>query len=51
MGGNRSPSPDPVYDSKGIRTNTREQRTKEKLENRRKELIKILTELDPNYRV
>lgn len=47
----RSPSPPPKYDSQGKRTNTREQRTKEKLTLERQSLIQIATKLNPAFKV
>lgn len=46
----RSPSPEPVYDRNGIRLNTREVRAKERLMERRSELIEGLIKSDPGYR-
>ena len=46
----RSPSPQPVYDAKGIRTNTREQRTKEKLHNERINIIQELLKIDKTFK-
>ena len=46
----RSPSPEPTYDSHGVRTNTREQRLKARLSSERNELILQLTALSPSYR-
>lgn len=46
----RSPSPPPKYDSQGKRTNTREQRTKEKLTLERQSLIQIATKLNPAFK-
>lgn len=45
----RSPSPEPMYDSQGIRTNTREQRIKIKMTNERSELIERMHVLNPQY--
>lgn len=45
----RSPSPEPIYNSKGIRINTRIDRTKNKLINQRNFAITKLKELDPSY--
>lgn len=47
----RSPSPPPKYDSQGKRTNTREQRTKEKLSLERQSLIQLATRLNPMFKV
>lgn len=46
----RSPSPPPIYDSQGRRTNTREVRYKKKLEDERVRLVDKQIKLDPNYR-
>ena len=46
----RSPSPEPVYDRNGIRLNTREVRAKERLMERRSEIIEGLIKSDPAYR-
>ncbi|CDO96196.1 unnamed protein product [Kluyveromyces dobzhanskii CBS 2104] len=45
----RSPSPPPVYDSRGRRTNTREQRYKRKLEEERHRLVEIALRMIPNF--
>merc|ERR1719431_2011954 len=46
----RSPSPEPVYNSEGKRLNTREYRTKKKLEEQRHALIQKMNEINANYR-
>lgn len=46
----RSPSPTPVYDAQGRRTNTREVRYKKKLENERMALMDRAIKADPNFR-
>ncbi|GLI61404.1 hypothetical protein VaNZ11_003623 [Volvox africanus] len=46
----RSPSPEPVYNEFGIRLNTREQRMREKLQDKRTELIMELIKKNPNYK-
>ena len=46
----RSPSPEPVYNSEGKRLNTREYRTKKKLEEQRHGLIQKMNEINSNYR-
>ena len=46
----RSPSPEPVYDRKGIRLNTREVRAREKLSEKRQDLIEELIKADRSYR-
>lgn len=45
----RSESPPPVYDFKGRRTNTREQRYKKKLEEERHRLVEIALKMIPHY--
>jgi len=45
----RSPSPEPIYNSKGVRMNTRYERTKAKLTNMRNNAITKLKSLDPTY--
>jgi splicing factor 1 len=46
----RSPSPQPLYDINGLRLNTREIRAKDKLMQRRSDLIEDLIKTDPGYR-
>ena len=46
----RSPSPEPVYNHEGKRTNTREVRTRKKLENERHRLIQKMLLLNPQFR-
>ena len=46
---NRSPSPEPIYNNKGVRINTRIDRTRNKLTNQRNLAITRLKELDPTY--
>ncbi|CAK0783328.1 hypothetical protein CVIRNUC_006527 [Coccomyxa viridis] len=48
--GERSPSPEPIYDRNGIRLNTREVRVKERLMERRNYLIEELIKADHTYR-
>ena len=45
----RSPSPEPIYNSSGIRINTRIERTRQKWINQRNNSITKLKELDPHY--
>jgi splicing factor 1 len=45
----RSPSPPPIYDSNGIRQNTREVRMKEKINRQRNGIIEELLKRDPTY--
>ncbi|CAR25143.1 mRNA splicing protein MSL5 [Lachancea thermotolerans CBS 6340] len=45
----RSPSPPPVYDARGRRTNTREQRYKRKLEEERHRLVEIALKMIPHF--
>uniref|UniRef100_A0A0N4ZS59 Branchpoint-bridging protein n=1 Tax=Parastrongyloides trichosuri TaxID=131310 RepID=A0A0N4ZS59_PARTI len=47
---NRSPSPEPVYDAQGKRTNTRELRKRQELEHHRHDKIQQLLKLDPSYK-
>ncbi len=47
----RSPSPPPKYDSQGKRTNTREVRMKEELENERANIIESMMKLNPAFQV
>eukprot|EP00854_Cymbomonas_tetramitiformis_P009291 gene9291-11007_t len=46
----RSPSPEPIYDRLGNRTNTREVRYREKLSTQRSDIIEELIEKCPTYR-
>lgn len=48
--GRRSPSPPPVYDSQGVRLNTREVRYREKLGKERNATIEELIKKDPSYK-
>ena len=48
--GERSPSPEPIYDNTGKRLNTREVRKKQELEQRRHEKITQLKMLNPEYK-
>jgi splicing factor 1 len=45
-----SPSPEPIYSHDGKRLNTREVRTRKKLEDQRHDLILEATKLNPEYR-
>lgn len=45
----RSPSPDPVYNTKGERVNTRENRYKESLVRERNDLIEEAMRINPNF--
>ncbi|SCV00129.1 LAME_0G07690g1_1 [Lachancea meyersii CBS 8951] len=45
----RSPSPPPVYDARGKRTNTREQRYKRQLEDERHRLVEIALKMIPHF--
>ena len=47
---NRSPSPEPVYDQAGVRTNTRELRTRDRLTHERDDIIIQLIKSCPSYR-
>jgi len=46
----RSPSPPPIYDAHGRRTNTREVRYRKKLEDERIKLVDRAMKNDPNFR-
>ena len=46
----RSPSPEPVYDTNGKRTNTREQRVKNKLTKERVSLINEAVKINPTFK-
>ena len=48
--GQRSPSPDPIYDSMGNRLNTREIRAREKIVDQRHKLVEDLIKEDPTFR-
>ncbi|CAM6120016.1 unnamed protein product [Calypogeia fissa] len=48
--GNRSPSPEPIYDNMGIRINTREYRAREKLTRERQEVISQLIKKNPTFK-
>jgi splicing factor 1 len=46
----RSPSPEPVYDNAGKRLNTREVRTRAKLEGERHKLVIEMFKYNPDYK-
>ncbi|GBM56065.1 Splicing factor 1 [Araneus ventricosus] len=46
----RSPSPEPIYNSEGKRLNTREYRTRKKLEDDRHNLIQEMYQCNPEYK-
>ncbi|PHT52457.1 hypothetical protein CQW23_06919 [Capsicum baccatum] len=46
----RSPSPEPIYDNKGVRINTREYRAREKLNREKVEIITQIIKQNPNYK-
>ncbi|RZF36926.1 hypothetical protein LSTR_LSTR004614 [Laodelphax striatellus] len=46
----RSPSPEPIYSSDGKRLNTREYRTRKKLEEERHNLIQQMLKLNPDFK-
>lgn len=46
----RSPSPEPIYNNEGKRLNTREFRTRKKLEDERHALVMKMVTLNPNYK-
>ena len=47
---NRSPSPEPIYNNEGKRLNTREYRTRKKLEDDRHAAITRMFELNTEYK-
>lgn len=48
--GQRSPSPEPVYDRNGQRLNTRDIRAKEKMTDKRNRVVEDLLREDPNFK-
>lgn len=48
--GQRSPSPEPVYDNLGIRINTREYRARERLNKERQEIISQILKKNPSFK-
>ena len=46
----RSPSPEPIYSSDGKRLNTREYRTRKRLEEERHHLIQQMLNLNPDFK-
>lgn len=46
----RSPSPEPIYNSEGKRLNTREYRTRKKIEEERHSLITEMVGLNPDFK-
>lgn len=48
--GVRSPSPEPVYDNKGVRVNTRENRAKERLNREKQEIIQQIIKKNPAFK-
>lgn len=46
----RSPSPEPIYSSDGKRLNTREYRTRRKLEEERHNLIQKILKINPEFK-
>lgn len=48
--GARSPSPEPIYDTKGIRVNTRENRAKERLSREKQEIIQQIIKKNPAFK-
>ena len=46
----RSPSPEPIYNNEGKRLNTREYRTRKKLEDERHHLVQEAWRHNPNYK-
>lgn len=47
---NRSPSPEPIYNTEGKRLNTREYRTRKKFEDDRHSLVLKMFALNPSYK-
>ena len=47
---NRSPSPEPIYNTEGKRLNTREYRVRKRLEEERHTLIQIASLRNPEYK-
>jgi hypothetical protein len=50
-GAERSPSPEPIYDTQGKRVNTRDQRAKDKLLEERQKSIEMATAMWPGFKV
>ncbi|XP_044467697.1 splicing factor-like protein 1 [Mangifera indica] len=48
--GQRSPSPEPIYDNMGIRINTREYRARERLNKERQEIISQIIKRNPAFK-
>ncbi|KAM7272624.1 hypothetical protein ACFE04_027287 [Oxalis oulophora] len=48
--GQRSPSPEPIYDNMGIRINTREYRARERLNRERQEIISQIIKKNPAFK-
>lgn len=46
----RSPSPEPIYSSDGKRLNTREFRTRKKLEEERHALVLKMQQINPDFK-
>ena len=46
----RSPSPEPIYNNEGKRLNTREYRTRKKLEDERHQLVQKALQLNTEYK-
>lgn len=46
----RSPSPEPVYSTDGKRLNTREYRTRRKLEEERHRLVQRMQQINPEFK-
>ena len=46
----RSPSPEPIYNHEGKRLNTREMRTRRRVEDERHKLIQAMFELNTEYK-
>lgn len=46
----RSPSPEPIYSTDGKRLNTREYRTRRKLEEQRHQLVQRMHQINPDFK-
>lgn len=46
----RSPSPEPIYSTDGKRLNTREYRTRRKLEEERHRLVQRMQQINPDFK-
>ena len=46
----RSPSPEPIYNTEGKRLNTREYRVRKRLEEERHNLVQVASSRNPDYK-